>query len=159
MLLGNAVSVQQVVVSHLAGIEQLLVTYPRTISSGFTGTPPDGYGRVNLQFANKVQPCTKGYKPRSQWRRGDEVSDTAIFPARCLSGPPYLMRGRRYAPGSSGNPSPGRAYRGSYDPSTGIVYGAVDEHGGPVRFRDQGNLSILGGDSWKWLLVGPVANP
>jgi phospholipid/cholesterol/gamma-HCH transport system substrate-binding protein len=159
VLLGNAVSVQQVVVSHLAGIEQLLVTYPRTISSGFTGTPPDGYGRVNLQFANKVQPCTKGYKPRSQWRRGDQLTDTPIYPARCLSGPPYLMRGRKYAPGSSGNPSPGRAYRGSYDPSTGIVYGAVDENGGAVRFRDQGNLSILGGDSWKWLLVGPVANP
>ena len=159
VLLGNAVSINQVVVSHLAGVEQLLVTYPRTISSGFTGTPPDGYGRVNLQFSNKVQPCTKGYMPRSQWRRGDQLSDTPIFPARCLSGAPYNMRGGKYAPGGSGNPSPGRAYRASYDPSTGIVYGAVDKNGNSVRFRDQGNLSILGGDSWKWLLVGPVANP
>ena len=159
VLLGNAVSINQVVVSHLAGVEQLLVTYPRTISSGFTGTPPDGYGRVNLQFSNKVQPCTKGYMPRSQWRRGDQLTDTPIFPARCLSGAPYNMRGGKYAPGGSGNPSPGRAYRASYDPSTGIVYGAVDKNGSSVRFRDQGNLSILGGDSWKWLLVGPVANP
>ncbi|WP_372729046.1 MCE family protein, partial [Nocardioides sp.] len=47
ILLGNAVSVNQVVVSSLAGVEQLLVTLPRTISSGFTGTPPDGYGHVN----------------------------------------------------------------------------------------------------------------
>ncbi len=158
VLLGNAVSLNQVMVSHLAGIEQLLVTYPRTISSGFTGTPPDGYGRVNLQFANKVQPCTEGYMPKSQWRRGDQVSDAPIYPARCLSGPPYNMRGGKYAPGGSGNPSPGRAYRGSYDPATGLMDGAVDEHGNPVRFVDQGNLSILGGDSWKWLLVGPVAN-
>ena len=83
MLLGNAVSVNQVVVSHLPGIEQLLVTFPRIISSGFTGTPRDGYGRVNLQFANKVQPCTEGYMPRSQWRRGDQLTDAPIFPARC----------------------------------------------------------------------------
>ena len=40
VLLGNAVSLNQVVVSHLNGLEQLLVTFPRTISSGFTGTPP-----------------------------------------------------------------------------------------------------------------------
>ena len=54
-------------------LEQLLVTFPRIISSGFTGTPGDGYGHVNLQFNNKVQPCTKGYMPRSQWRRGDQT--------------------------------------------------------------------------------------
>jgi phospholipid/cholesterol/gamma-HCH transport system substrate-binding protein len=24
--------------------------------------------------------------------------------------------------------------------------------------RDPGNLSVLGGDSWKWLLVGPVTD-
>lgn len=57
------------------------------------------------------------------------------------------------------SPSPGRAYRASCDPSTGIVYGALDKNGNSVRFRDQGNLSILGGDAWKWLLVGPVVNP
>ena len=50
VLLANAVSVNQVVVSHLAGVEQLLVTYPRVISAGFTGTPGDGYGHVNLQL-------------------------------------------------------------------------------------------------------------
>ncbi|MGH3308565.1 MAG: MlaD family protein, partial [Nocardioides sp.] len=61
VLLGNAVSIDQVVVSHLAGLEQLLVTFPRTISSGFTGTPAKGGGRVNMQFSNKVQPCTEGY--------------------------------------------------------------------------------------------------
>ncbi|WP_460829147.1 MCE family protein, partial [Nocardioides hungaricus] len=44
VLLGNAVSVNQVVVSRLAGVEQLLVTYPTTIATGFTGTPGDGYG-------------------------------------------------------------------------------------------------------------------
>ncbi len=157
VLLGNAVSINQVVVSHLAGLEQLLVTFPRTISSGFTGTPPTGGGRVNMQFSNKVQPCTEGYMPNNQWRRADQTTDAPIFPAQCLSGPPYNMRGGKYAPGSERSSSPGRAYRGSYDPATGLVEGAVDAQGNPVRFLDPGNLSILGDDSWKWLLVGPVA--
>ena len=157
ILLGNAVSINQVVVSHLAGIEQLLVTYPRTISAGFTGTPGDGYGHVNLQF-DQTPPCTQGYKPRTDWRPPSDLTDSPIFPAQCTAGPPYDMRGPKYSPGSSGNPSPGRVYRSSYDPSTGIVSGAVDAEGNPVRFVDQGNLSILGGDSWKWLLVGPVVS-
>ena len=158
VLLGNAVSVNQVVVSHLAGIEQLLVTYPRTISAGFTGTPGDGYGHVNLQLDNAVPPCTEGYKPRNQWRPPSDLTDSPIYPAQCTSGPPYVMRGPKYSPGSSGNSSPGRLYRSSYDPVTGFVSGAVDAGGTPVRFLDQGNLSILGGDAWKWLLVGPVTD-
>ncbi len=157
VLLGNAVSVNQVVVSHLAGLEQLLVTFPRAISSGFTGTPPKGGGRVNMQYSNKVQPCTEGYKPESQWRRADQTSDAPIYPASCESGPPYNMRGTKYSPDNRSSSSPGRAYRGSYDPSTGLVAGAVDAQGNAVRFLDPGDLSILGDDSWKWLLVGPVA--
>ena len=158
VLLGNAVSLNQVVTSHLNGLEQLLVTFPRTISSGFTGTPPRGGGRVNMQFSNKVQPCTEGYKPKNQWRRADQTSDSPIFPAECNSPPPYAMRGTKYASGGPRNPSSvGRAYRASYDPVTRVVDGAVDQDGHPVRFLEQGDLSIMGGDSWKWLLVGPVA--
>lgn len=155
VLLGSAVSVNQVVVSHLAGVEQLLVTYPRTISAGFTGTPGDGYGHVNLQFDNQP-PCTEGYKPRTEWRQTNDLADGPIYPAKCTAGPPFAMRGSRYSPGSAGNPSPGRVYRASYDPTSGFVDGAVDRHGNPVRFVDQGDLSMLGGDAWKWLLVGPV---
>ena len=159
VLLGNAVSVNQVVVSHLAGLEQVLVTFPRIVSSGFTGTPKKGGGRVNLQFSNKVQPCTEGYKPKSQWRGPEDLTDSPIFPAKCTSPPPYNMRGTKYAPGyRGGNASPGRAYGSSYDPRTGVIAGVTDASGNPVRLRDPGNLSVLGGDSWKWLLVGPVTN-
>ena len=158
VLLGNAVSVNQVVVSNLAGIEQLLVTYPRVISAGFTGTPGDGYGHVNLQFDNSVPPCTAGYKPRDRWRPPSDLTDSPIYPAQCASGPPYVMRGPKHSPGNTRSGNPGAVYRSSYDPRTGIVSGAVDAHGDPVRFLDQGNLSILGGDAWKWLLVGPVTS-
>ena len=158
VLLGSAVGVNQVVVAHLHGVEQLLVTYPRTISSGFTGTPGDGWGHVNMQYDYSVPPCTKGYKPRSRWRGPNDLTDAPIFPAHCASGAPYAMRGTNHVPGTRANPSQsgGSAYRTTYDPGSGFVGGAVDRFGGPVRFVDQSNLSILGGDAWKWLLVGPV---
>jgi phospholipid/cholesterol/gamma-HCH transport system substrate-binding protein len=159
VLLGNVTSVNQVVVSHLAGLEQLLVTYPRVIASGFTGTPGDGYGHVNLQLNNSTQPCREGYKPASEWRNTQDLTDGPIFPARCASGLPYAARGANYVPGArEGANSPGRAYGSSYDPVTGLMDGVTDANGDPVRYVDPGNLSILGGDSWKWLLVGPVAS-
>ena len=154
ILLGNAIGINQVLVTRIRGLEQLLVTYPRVISSGPSGTPLKGGGRVNMQYSNKVQPCTEGYKPRNRWRPAHVLTDSHIFPARCASGPPYNMRGTKYAPGSSA--TPGGANRSTYDPLSGVIDGVVDRRGNPVRFREQGNLSILGGDSWKWLLVGPV---
>jgi phospholipid/cholesterol/gamma-HCH transport system substrate-binding protein len=157
ILLGNAIGTSQVVVSHLDGLEHLLVLYPRVIAGGFTGSPPDGYGHVNMQFDFSVPPCTEGYKPRDQWRRGDELKDAPIYPAECKSGPPYVMRGPKHSPGTPGNPSPPRSYAGNYDPASGLTLGAVDADGNPVRFSESGDLSILGDDSWKWLLVGPVA--
>lgn len=156
VLLGNATSVGQVGVAHLAGLEQLLVVFPRVIAGGFTGTTPDGYGHVNLQFDNSVPPCTQGYKPPSDWRPPSDLSDGPIFPAQCTAGDPYDQRGTPYSPdGRQG--SPGAAHRGAYDLSSGIIAGVVDADGNPVRLGSQGNLSVLGDESWKWLLVGPVA--
>ena len=77
----NVVSVNQVVVAA-PGLEQLLVTYPALIAGGFTGTTADGYGHVNLQFANKVQPCTKGYMPQPV-APGRQLTDAPIYPAEC----------------------------------------------------------------------------
>jgi phospholipid/cholesterol/gamma-HCH transport system substrate-binding protein len=156
VLLGNATSVGQIGLTHLAGLEHLLVVFPRVIAGGFTGTTPDGYGHVNLQYDNSVPPCTKGYKPPAEWRPASDLSDSPIFPAQCTAGDPYVQRGTPYSPdGTQG--SPGAAYRGGYDLSSGIIGGVVDANGDPVRLGSQGNLSVLGDDAWKWLLVGPVA--
>ncbi len=157
VLLANATSVSQIGLTHVAGLEQLLVVFPRVIAGGFTGTTPDGYGHVNLQYDNSVGPCTKGYKPTNQWRPPSDLSDGPIFQAKCTAGPPYVQRGTPYSPdGRYGNP--GAAYRGTYDPTSGIIDGVVDVNGNPVHLGDQGNLSVLGDDSWKWLLVGPVVS-
>lgn len=171
VLLSDLTTINQVVVSHLDGVEQLLVTFPRVIAGGFTGSPPDGYGHVNLQLDYSVPPCTDGYKPRSEWRRGDELTDAPIFPAQCRSGAPFVQRGTPNVPGSAtnpdGNPAPysnaktfdsayGEVVSGSYDPASGLVDGIAGAGGNRVRFQQPADLSLLGDDAWKWLVVGPV---
>jgi len=159
VLLGDLIGVNQVLVSELDGIEQLLVTYPALIAGGPTGSTSDGWGHVNLQFDYSVPPCTQGYVPPSQWRSTQDLTDAKPADVSCTAGPPYVMRGSKYAPGNrKDRASPGRVYSGTYDPSTGQVPGLVDTAGNPVELRQPEDLSVLGGDAWKWLLVGPVAS-
>ena len=150
--LANLVTVNQVVTPRLSALEQLLVTFPRMISSGFTGTPGDGYGHINLQLAGEPQPCRKGYLDPDRWRQGNDLKDGPIYTkAHCASGPPYNMRGSKYAPefgspGDSRRAAPGGAAtgRGAGSLSAGAVGGLG------------GQQALFGDDSWKWLLIGPV---
>lgn len=160
VLLGDLISVGQVLISELDGLEQLLVTYPVLIAGGPTGSTADGFGHVNLQFDYSVPPCTQGYLPPSKWRSTQDRTDAPAADVGCTAGPPYAMRGSKYAPGNrrAGAASPPRVYSGVYDPSTGEVPGLVDAAGTPVKLHQPEDLSVLGGDAWKWLLVGPVAS-
>jgi phospholipid/cholesterol/gamma-HCH transport system substrate-binding protein len=158
-LLSDLVSVDQVVSSYLPGLEQLLVIYPAIIAGGPTGSTADGWGHVNLQFDYSVPPCTKGFRPPSQWRSPHDLTDAPVFPAKCMPVGPQQARGPQTAPpGTAPNASAPRVYSGGYDPATGRVPGLVDRNGNPVEFEQPENLSVLGGDAWKWMLVGPVAS-
>ncbi|WP_183093358.1 MlaD family protein [Nocardioides stalactiti] len=158
VLLGDLVTVDQIVLANLAGLEQLLVTYPTLIAGGPTGSTADGFGHINLQFDYSVPPCTDGFLPPSQWRDPQDRTDAPYFRAKCNSPAPYVMRGPKYTPAARarGNASPPRVYSGAYDPATGLVPGLRDSQDRQMLFRQPGNLSVLGGDAWKWLLVGPV---
>jgi phospholipid/cholesterol/gamma-HCH transport system substrate-binding protein len=159
VLLGDLVSVGQVLVSELDGIEQLLVTYPALLAAGPTGSTADGWGHVNVQMDYSVPPCTEGYLPPDDWRSTQDLTDKEPADVNCTAGPPYTMRGHKYVPSARRNKaSPGRVYSGTYDPATGQVPGLVDSDGTAVKLRPSENLSVLGGDAWKWLLVGPVAS-
>ncbi len=109
-------------VTNRPALEQTLVLFPHVIAAGFTGTPGDCYGHINLQFNSSVGPCTDGYKPQSQWRPPSDESDGPVYPAQCKSGPPYEMRGYREAPQFGSASSPGRSYRvAPYDAQSGAV--------------------------------------
>ncbi len=159
ILFGDLVTIDQILFTELDGLEQLLVTYPALIAGGPSGSTADGYGHVNLQFDYSVPPCTQGYIPPEDWRSTQDLTDVEPADVSCTAPPPYSMRGSRYAPANRKNrASPGRVYSGTYDPSTGAVPGLVDTAGNPVKLMQPENLSVLGGDAWKWLLVGPVAS-
>jgi phospholipid/cholesterol/gamma-HCH transport system substrate-binding protein len=167
VFLSNLVTVNQVMVTNLPALEQMLVVFPHVIAAGFTGTPGDGYGHINLQFNNNVPPCTKGYKPPSQWRPATDTSDAPIFPAKCRDPraqqgyrgsqqkPGMNMRGFNFAPRFDSASSPGRAYRVStYDARTG----KVETGDGQSMVVGQGAdpRTVFGDDGWKWMLTGPV---
>lgn len=154
VLLSNLVTVGQVTQVRLSALEQTLVLLPVTIAGGFTGSTPDGYGHVNLQFDQEPPACTKGYLPPNRWRPGYVTTDGKIYKqARCASGPPYNMRGNKYAPRY---PDPGRSNRvAPYDPRTGAV-GKGAGAGGMTLGGQGGQRQIFGEDSWKWMLIGPL---
>jgi phospholipid/cholesterol/gamma-HCH transport system substrate-binding protein len=131
------------------------VVFPHVIAAGFTGTPGDGYGHINLQFNNNVPPCTKGYKPPSQWRDPLDESDGPIYPAQCKSGAPQEARGFRTAPSFGSASSVGRSYRVTpYDASTGQVGGVRSSKALGSR---GGRQTVFGDDSWQWMLTGSTA--
>jgi phospholipid/cholesterol/gamma-HCH transport system substrate-binding protein len=156
VFLSNLVTTNQVLTANLPALEQMLVVFPHVIAAGFTGTPGDGYGHINLQFNNSVPACTKGYKPPSQWRPATDTSDGPIYPAQCRSGAPLEMRGFREAPQSGASGATGRSYRvAPYDARTGVV---DTGSGQPLVVDNGGGLQgVFGDDGWKWMLMGPEA--
>jgi phospholipid/cholesterol/gamma-HCH transport system substrate-binding protein len=167
VFLSNLVTVNQVLVTNEPALEQMLVVFPHVIAAGFTGTPGDGYGHINMQFNNNVPPCTKGYKPPSQWRPATDTTDAPVFPAKCRDPraqpgyrgtqqkPGMNMRGFNFAPRFDSASSPGRAYRvATYDASTGKV--DTGDGQSMVVGSGPGPRTVFGDDGWKWMLTGPV---
>ena len=152
VFLANLVTVNQVLTARLPALEQTLVTFPRVISSGFTGTPGDGYGYINLQLNTSVPACTEGYLPRSQWREGTDLTDEPVFPAKCLN-KNINKRGVNYAP--SVGVSQATNHRVSpYDAATGTFDAG---NGRTVQLGSQGGLqSVFGDNAWQYMLIGPV---
>ena len=146
--IGNLVTVNQVATLRLNALEQTLVTFPAVISSGFTGTPGDGYGHINLQLNYDVPACTEGYLPPAQWRPATDRTDTPTYPARCLSGSPYNLRGSKYAPQPS-SVTGNRNRVAPYDARTG----RVNEN------LTMGRHTVFGDNSWQSMLLGYNENP
>mgnify|MGYP006198279387 CR=1 FL=1 len=162
----------------LAAASALLVAGPgRAVAQTEVPIPATSFNHVTC-FVRDVPATVKFYQdllglkvlseqgigtnkiPPDQWRSTQDLTDGPIADVSCTADPPYAMRGSRYAPSNrkGAAASPARAYSGAYDPTTGHVPGLVDEEGNPVQMNQPEDLSVLGGDAWKWLLVGPVAS-
>lgn len=159
VFIANLFTVNQVVTARLPALEQTLVTFPRVVAAGYTGTPGDGYGHLNMQFNNKTPACQQGYLP-PPWPDAQITGDLPLYHARCTDAraqpgytgsSPIQQRGVNMVPPVAG----GAAYRvGTYDPRTGIADAGT---GRTIRLGTQGGLvSVFGSDAWRQLLVGPL---
>jgi phospholipid/cholesterol/gamma-HCH transport system substrate-binding protein len=155
--LNNLVPVTQVISDRRRALEQTLVVFPPVVSSGFTGTPGDGYGHLNMQFDYAQSPCSgTGYLPHP-WPAASNLADLPLYPARCnnpKAQPSYhgsdgiLQRGSNMVPPVNGS---GAAYRTSTQASTGSTTAGTTT---PNFATPQ---SVMGSGAWVWMLVGPVS--
>ncbi|MBC9731864.1 MlaD family protein [Nocardioides marmotae] len=143
VFIGNLVTLNQIVTTRLPAVEQLLVTFPKIVANGFTGTPGDGYGHINLQLAQNPGPCREGFMPSDQWRPASDLADNETYPATCRSGAPYNQRGPKYAPRFGGSTSR-------------VAPGATLADEPAVTVGSRGGLQeVFGDDAWRWMLIGP----
>jgi phospholipid/cholesterol/gamma-HCH transport system substrate-binding protein len=162
-LLGNLVTVNDIAVRRIAGIEQILVVYPLAVAGGFTVAPGDGTAHLGL-VVNVNDPAACTYPPggppqcsSEQEAAGSGVRGAANAPR--AGAPPPPATGSGAAPTTSG-PAPAvpgaAAFAVSgFDPATGIVLGP---DGQPLQFGGTGGQYQFAGDqSWKQLLFSGLA--
>ncbi|MEU4496280.1 MlaD family protein [Streptomyces sp. NPDC023998] len=158
VLLGNLISGGQITVARLPGVEQALVTFPLVVAGSFTVIPGDGTTHFGMVAgADDPPPCRQGYGTQRR-DPADTSQRSANTGAHCAAprGSATSVRGAQNAPGPSASAGAGRAaYVTPYDPETGLAAGP---DGTLVEIGSTGGeQSLLGKDSWQWLLVGPMA--
>jgi phospholipid/cholesterol/gamma-HCH transport system substrate-binding protein len=160
LLLANLVSTGQIVRARLRGIQQVLILYPYVVRGGYTVIDRDertGHytAHFGLQLMLTPGSCRKGYEGTEK-RPPERVSPTpANTKAKCTD-PGTNMRGAQHAPGPSGDDrSAGETTAAAYDPASGMVRLSDGES---ARIGSLGGEQrAFGEDSWKWLLIGPLA--
>ena len=161
-LINNLVTTGEIVVKRLPGIEQLLVIYPYVVESGFTvvsKSPSTGLydAHFGMILTNDPPVCHAGYESTDTREPQDGSNRPMNMEARC-SEPPTQSNAR-----GAQNAAPRAATDydapvvASYDPGTGrVTWGAR----GSRDLSPAGSLAprTLGGDSWKWLFLQPLAS-
>jgi phospholipid/cholesterol/gamma-HCH transport system substrate-binding protein len=161
-LINNLVTTGNIVVKHLPGLRQVLIIYPYVVEGGFTvvsKSPETGLydAHFGMVMTNDPTVCHNGYQSTHTRPPQDGSNRPMNFQAHCAEpGTQSNPRGAQHAP--SNRPAPHfRTPIASYDPSTGrLTWG---RHVSP-RLADTGTPApaTLGEESWKWLLLQPLAS-
>lgn len=158
-LINNLVTTGEVAVKHLPGMEMILVLYPYVVAGAFVvvdKTPETGQfdAHFGMILTEDMPVCHKGYDPAERRPPQDGSNKPMDMDARCTEpGTQTNRRGAAWAPRAA----PGEAgpVVATYDRSTGKV-SYTDPETTPTVAYD-GGASIYGKDSWKWLLMQPLA--
>jgi phospholipid/cholesterol/gamma-HCH transport system substrate-binding protein len=164
VLLGNLLTVSELTAVRLDAVEQLFVVYPAVAMGGYVVPAKDpGTGHYDAHFGLVVgltpPACRPGYGGTAK-RVPQATTDTpANTKAGCTASPSTGINVR----GSQNKPSPSSredlnrtGYGIGYDPATGEAGGSA---GTPdmVLGSTGGQEALLGSDSWKALILGPVS--
>jgi phospholipid/cholesterol/gamma-HCH transport system substrate-binding protein len=159
-LINNLVTTGEVTVQHLDGIEQVLVVYPYVVEGGYTVVSKDpASGLYDAHFGLILQQephaCTGGYDQGQVRAPGDRADKPMDMDAGCTE--PQAQSNAR---GAQHAPRAGAAYRAP-------VVATYDRASGDVQYTDAspdeavtytgGAASVFGEESWKWLLLQPLA--
>jgi phospholipid/cholesterol/gamma-HCH transport system substrate-binding protein len=162
VLLGNLLTVSQLTAVRLDAVEQLLVVYPAVSMGGYVVAAKDpGSGHYDAHFGLVLgfspPACRPGYL--KDWRVPQDTTDVkAATKAGCTASPTTgtNVRGAQNKPSPSSRPDRNRVGTGvGYDPATGEAGGTA---GSPdlILGSTGGQQDLLGSDSWKALILGPV---
>lgn len=179
VLLGNLLTLGNIQLVRLPGLQQLLITYPTDIANGFYVVPGDGTSHFGLETSSSGGPCTNGY----QGTRGNPPKGNTHYPpnTKAYCDEPIQssidVLGSRNVPRPPGDYSdpalqPGGAAAGAalespsgsvavtpavagYDPNTGFVV-APDGQAAFVNPNSSSDAVLLGKDSWEWMLLAPL---
>ena len=157
-LLSNLVTSGEVTVARLHGIEQVLVLYPYVVEGGYTVIAKDPVSGLydahfGLVLTQDPHVCKEGYETTEQ-RPPQELEEVPFNTAAHCAEPASQSSAR----GAQNAPAPlNRApVVATYDPGAGTL--APAEEDPMANVASSGSAArALGQDSWKWLLLGPLA--
>jgi phospholipid/cholesterol/gamma-HCH transport system substrate-binding protein len=160
-LLANLLTTGQVTVARLAGLEQILVTYPTNVSGGYTVVPGDGTSHFGLVLNASDPPvCTKGYEGTRQRTPQDTSAAPVNAGARCTEprGSETSVRGAQHAPGPRSGSA--RAVPGFAGPgAAGGAPAARTAGSAPAAPPAPAGSYLTGYDRFSGLALGPGGTP
>jgi phospholipid/cholesterol/gamma-HCH transport system substrate-binding protein len=162
-LLGNLIVVGQIHNRRVAGVQQILATYPAAVAGGYTVIPGDGTAHFGLVLNPEIpKPCVYQRSRPLTCSEAEQAAGSSVRGANNAPRPsgPRESGAAPLGPsdssgGSNGSSSANRARVSGYDPATGLALG---DDGRPIVLGTTGGQQrMLGDQAWKSLLLGPLA--
>lgn len=153
-LLGNLIVVGQIQGRRIAGLEQILATYPAVVAGGMTVVPGDGTAHFGLVLnVDNPPPCVYDKSRPLTCSNAEMAKGGSVRGERNAPRPGGTERGAApLGPAASSSAPPSAP---AVDPFTGLALGP---DGKPLQLGSTGGQqAVLGDQSWKALLLGPLA--
>ena len=157
VLINNLITTNEITSARVDGLEQVLVLYPYVVEGGYTVVAKDAMtglydAHFGMVLTDHPPVCHQGY-PTEQRPPSDLTERPIPENVRCTE--PQEQSNAR---GAQNAPAYNRApVVALYDPETGALE-PTDRNPDAGTLVTGGYEGTSGEDSWKWLLLGPLAD-